>query len=139
LRDKHHLRIRGLNDIDRLWTLLYDDCLLLIRLQCARGVGFRPQPLNGISDCCLISGERLANGGVVVDIFRHHVQHLGKIHQRDECGVESLLLGGIGERRSLESRICIEPIVDVQNLLGGCGCRHNLREQGIRKQGDGGK
>jgi len=122
-----------------LRPLLYDHCLLLIRAQCAGGVGLRPQPLNGIGDCSLIDGERLTDGGVVVDILRHHVQHLRKIHQCDECWVESLLLGGIGERRSLESRICIDPIVDVQDLLWGRRCRHDLREQGIRIERDGGK
>jgi len=139
LRDKNHLRIRGLDDIDRLRTWLYDDCLLLIRAQCARGVGLRPQSLNGIGDCSLISGERLTDGGVVVDILRHHLDHLRKIHQCDKCGIEPLLLGGIGKRRSLESWIRKEPIVDVQDLLRGRGCRHDLREQGIGIERDGGK
>jgi hypothetical protein len=43
----------------------------------------------------LIGQKRLPDGGVIVHVIRHHLQHLRKIYQRDERWIESLLHGSI--------------------------------------------
>jgi len=61
-----------------------------------------------------------------VNVLRHHLQHLRKVHQRNERGIESLLLRGVGERRARQIRIGIAPVIHVQNFLRiGRGC-HDL-------------
>jgi hypothetical protein len=133
LRDVDDLRIGRLNHIDRLPPrLLQGHGLLLIAAQRARRVSLSSQALNGICDRCLIGRESVADCGVVVNMLRHHVEDLREIYERNECGVETLLLRRIGEGCSRQAGICRQPIVNVQNLLRvGCG-RHHLRQQRVR-------
>jgi hypothetical protein len=107
LRNVDDLRVGRLNHIDRLSPrLLYGHGLLLIAAQRARGVGLRSQALDGICHPCLIGREGIPDGGVVVNVLRHHVEDLREIYERDECGVETLLLRRIGEGRSRQAWIC---------------------------------
>jgi hypothetical protein len=50
-------------------------------------------------------------------VLRHHLQHLRKIHQRNERRIESLLLCRVGERRAGQPLIVLQPVIDIQNLL----------------------
>jgi hypothetical protein len=61
--------------------------------------------LNGICDCRLISREGIPDGSEVVNVLRHHVQDLRKIHECNECGVETLLLRRVGEVCSCQARV----------------------------------
>jgi hypothetical protein len=49
----------------------------------------------------------LANGREVVNVFRHHVQHVWKIHQRNKRRVETLRLRCIRKCRALQSLILL--------------------------------
>jgi hypothetical protein len=81
LRHINHLRIRRLNYIYRLTgRLLYLYLLLGITTQSARGVGLRAQALNRSRDRCLIRVKSLTDGGVIVNVRRHHVQDCRKIY-----------------------------------------------------------
>lgn len=130
--DVHDLRIGRLNHINCLPArLLHRHGLLRIAAQRPGCVGLSAQALNRIGDSCLIGREDVPDCGVVVNVLRHHVEDLRKIYECDECGVEPLLLGGIGERGPAQVRICRQPIVYVQDLLGtrrGC---HHLRQQRV--------
>jgi hypothetical protein len=64
-----------------------------------------------------MSGERLPDCGIIVDVLSHHVEHLRKVHQRDECRIESLLFCRIGERGARQAGIRLQPGVDIQDLL----------------------
>ena len=122
-----------MNYIDRLTRgLLHHHLLLRSAAQRTRRVGLSAKPLHGSGNCCLVGRKCLTDGGIVVHVLRHHLQHLRKIHQSDKRRIESLLLRRIGECRSGQSLIVLQPIVDIQNLLRiRRGCR-DLGEQGIR-------
>jgi hypothetical protein len=115
----NHLRVGRLNYVDRLaGRLLHLHLLLLIALQVPRGVRLVPQSLDRSTHCALIRRKRLPDGGVVVDVLRHHVEHVWEIYQRNKCGIKTLLFCRIGERRALQPLILLQPVRDVQNLLG---------------------
>jgi hypothetical protein len=132
LRHVHHLRIRRLNHINGLpCRLLHFNGLLRVGTERSRGIGLRTQPLNRVGHRALIRRKCLSNGGIIVDVLRHHLQNLRKIYQRNKGGIESLLLRGIGERGSCQSLVCCQPVVDIQNFLRIRRCRHDLRQQRI--------
>jgi hypothetical protein len=140
LRHINHLRCCRLDYINRLTLgLLHFNLLLLVAAQRSCGVCLGPQALNRGSDRSLIRQERLPNGGIVVDVLRHHIQHIGKIYQRDECRIELLLLRRIGERRTRQTGILLQPTIHIENLLRIGRRRRDLREQRIRVEGDWGE
>jgi hypothetical protein len=98
--------------------LLHFHFLLLSGAQRAGVVGLSPQALNRRGDRFLVSGERLPDCAIIVDVLSHHVEHLRKVHQRNECRIESLLFCSIGERRARQAGIRLQPGVDIQDLLG---------------------
>jgi hypothetical protein len=116
--------------------LLHFHLLLGITLQRPGRVSLGTQSLNRCCDCCLIRRKRLPDGGVIVDVLRHHVQHLRKICQRDKCRIEPLFLRCIGKLRAAKPGVLLQPVIRVQNFLGvgRSGC--NLRQQGIRVKCD---
>jgi hypothetical protein len=81
----------------------------------------------------------LADRRVVVHIFRHHLEDLREIGQRDKCRIESLRLRRIGERGASQVGISLQPIVHIQNFLGIRGGRGDLRQQRIRIKSDRGQ
>jgi hypothetical protein len=91
-----------LDHIDRLGSyLLYLYCLLLIALQRPRCVSLGSQPLDRGTHCSLVGRKCLTDGVEIVDVFRHHVDHVGEHHQGNKCRIKSLLLCRIGKRRAL--------------------------------------
>jgi hypothetical protein len=89
----HDLWIRRLNDNNGLASLGFlDDLQLGAAPQSPRCISLRPQSLNRVHHRSFIGRERLSDGGIVVDVLRHHVQNLREANQRDECRVEILLL-----------------------------------------------
>jgi hypothetical protein len=54
---------------------------LLIALQRSRFVRLGSQSLDRGTHSSLVSIKSLTNGGEVVDVFRHHVDHIGKHHE----------------------------------------------------------
>ena len=73
----------------------------------------------------------MADRSVVVNVLRHHVEHLRKTHKRDECRVEPLLLSSVGECSSLETLIVTDPVINIEDLLWSRRCSHDLGEEGI--------
>jgi hypothetical protein len=92
--------------------------LLLIALQVPRDVRLVPQSLDRSAHCSLIRRKRLPDGSVIVDVLRHHVEHIWEIHQRNKRGIKPLLFCRIGQCRTLQPRILLQPVRDVQNFLG---------------------
>ncbi len=131
-RNVDDLGIRGLNYVDGFaGGLLHLDLLLLSALQSAGIIGLIAQTLDGGGDGALIGGEGGANGGVVVNVIGHHGENVREICERDEGGIEALLLGGVGEGGARERRILREPVIHVQDFLRIGGGGGDLREQGI--------
>jgi hypothetical protein len=140
LRHIDYLRIRRLNDIDGLaCDLLHLNLLLLIAAQRSCGIGLGAQTLDGSSYFRLIGCHSLPNGGVVVDVVRHHLEHGREGDQSDEGRIEPLLLGGIGERGAGEVRVLRKPVGDVQNLLGVGGSRCDLGQERVGIECDRGE
>lgn len=101
MRHIDDLRIRRLNHVDGLARrLLHLNGLLRVAAQRPSGVGLRAKPLNRVGHGALITGEGFADGGIIVNVLRHHLEHLREVHQGNEGGVESLLLRGVGQRRA---------------------------------------
>jgi len=117
-----------------LWPLLHLDRLLPIRSQSARRIGLGAQSLNGIRHRRLVRHHGLPDRGIVVDVVRHHLQHIGEVHQRNEGRVEALLLRRIRQLRALQVGIVRQPVVDIQDLLRVRRRRRDLRQQRVRVQ-----
>ncbi len=132
LRHIDDLRIRRLNYIHSLaCRLLHLDRLLRIAAKRTSGIGLSPQSLNRLRHSSLISRERLSDGGVIVDVLRHHLQHLREIHQGDKCRIESLTLSRIGQRGARQTRVLLQPGIHIQDFLRICRGRSDLRQQRI--------
>ncbi len=119
------MRLGGLNDVDGLvGDLLNFDCLLLIGAEGSCGVGLAAEALDGCGDFGLVGRHCLADGGVVVDVVRHHLEDGGEGEESEEGGIEALLLGGAGESGTGEVRVVREKVGDVEDFLrvGGGGC-----------------
>jgi hypothetical protein len=104
----------------------------LIALQISGRISLRPQTLNRIRHRLLIGRHRLPDRRKVVDVIRHHLQHIRERHQRNKRRIVSLLLRGIGQGRPSKARILRQPIRDVEDLLRISRSRRNLRQQRIR-------
>ncbi len=113
----NHLWIGRLDHIDGLRTLLDNNCLLWRGLQRPRRIGLCAQPLDSFRNTCLVCRHGLTDGGIVIDIFGHHLQHARKLHQRNKCRIKSLLLRRLAELIAAQSRIVGEPVIHVQDLL----------------------
>ena len=94
------------------------------------------QALNRSGDRRLVRRKCGADGSVVVNILRHHGYDLRKIHQRHERWIESRSLRCIGERFTAEIGILQQPVIHIENFLRIGAGRGDLREQGIRIEGD---
>lgn len=117
----HDLRRGWLNYIDRLTAgLLHLNLLLLTAAQRAGVVSLIAQTLDRGRNRSLVGVEGRADGGVVVDVLRHHLQHLREVHQGNKRGVEAVLLGCVGQRCSGEPGVVGEPIIDIENFLRIC-------------------
>jgi hypothetical protein len=77
----------------------------------------------------LIGGDGRSNRGIIVDILRHHLHHLGKPSQREKSRIKPLLLGGGGQLRYGEILVLAQPVIEVQNLLRVGGSGRDLRQQ----------
>jgi hypothetical protein len=131
------LRICGLDDVDRLTRgLLHFHLILGVTAQRARGIGLGAQALNRSGNRCLVRQKCVADGGVIIDVLRHHGYDLGKIHQRDERWIKSRLLCCVGKRGAGEIGILQEPVINVENFLRIGAGSGDLRQKGIRIEGD---
>jgi hypothetical protein len=92
LRNINHLRIRRLHHHDlRAAVLLHRNRLVLIAIKHTIRIGLLPQHLYRRHHRLLIRLERRPQRRIVVYVRRHHVQHLGESHQRNESRVEAAL------------------------------------------------
>ncbi len=98
-------------------VLLHLDLLLRSTAQRTRSVGLRPQPLNRSRHLILIRRNRGPDRGIVINILRHHLHHVGKPGQGNKCRIETLLLGSSGQLRQGEVAVLRQPIIEIQNLL----------------------
>jgi hypothetical protein len=138
LRHIDHLWTGGLNRIDGLASGLLDvDLLLCIAAQRSRGICLGAQTLDGSGYLCLVGRHGFPDGRVVVYVLRHHLEDGGEGDERDEGGIEALLLGAICERRAAEVRVLREPVIDVQDLLRVGGGRRDLGEKRVGIKCDG--
>jgi len=76
----------------------------------------------------------LPNRGIVVDVLRHHLQHIGEVHQRDERRIEPLSLRSTRQLSVGQVGITRKPVGDIENLLRVRRRSRDLRQQGIRIQ-----
>lgn len=87
------------------------------------------QPLNRSSNRRLVRQKRFADGGVIVDVLRHHGYDLRKIHQRYKCWIEARRLRRVGERGPAEIGILLQPVIDVEHFLRICAGSSDLRQK----------
>jgi hypothetical protein len=59
----------------------------------------------------------LSDGGVIIHILRHHVDHFRKVNQRDKRRIESRGLRRIGECCARQVGIGLQPVIHIQNFL----------------------
>jgi len=78
----------------------------------------------------------LPDRSVIVDILRHHIQHLRKARQRDKRRIESLFLRRIGELSTRQPRVLLQPVIDIQDFLRIRRRGSDLRQQRIRVERD---
>jgi hypothetical protein len=79
LRHIDNLRIGWLNRVYGLTGGLLDiDLLLRVAAQSSRGVGLRAETLDGGGYFGLIGCDCLTDCCVVIDVFRHHLEHCWK-------------------------------------------------------------
>jgi hypothetical protein len=91
-RNVHHLRIRRLHNHHlRATVLLHRDRLVLVAIQRTRSIGLLPQRLYSRHHRLLIRLERRPQRRIVINMRRHHVQHLRKGHQRHKSRIEPTL------------------------------------------------
>ena len=137
LRNIDNLRIGRLNHHHlRGALILYLNRLLLIALECPHRISLLTEALNRIHNHPLICGERLPNGRKVVDVLRHHVEDLRKIHQRNESRIKALCLGRVGARLAAQAPILVQPAINVEDLLRIGRCCADLRQQRVGVEGD---
>jgi hypothetical protein len=136
-RNVHNLRVRrsDLNNAASL-VILHDDLLLRAAAQCSGAVGQLAQTLHRIHYRIWVRLECRSDRGVVVDILRHHREHLGKLDQRNECRIEALRLRRVGESVAAEPRILLQPVLGVENLLRIGASAGDLCQQRIRIERD---
>jgi len=131
------LRIGWLDYIDRLTRgLLHFHLILVVAAQRAGSIGLRAQTLNRSRDRRLVRRKCVADGGVVVDVLRHHGDDLGKIYQGYERWIEARRLRRVGERGAAEIGILLQPVIHVENFLRIGAGSGDLREQRIRIERD---
>jgi hypothetical protein len=94
------------------------------------------QPLNRSGNRRLVRQKRLADGGVIVDVLRHHGHDLRKIHQRYKRWIECLRLRRVGQRGAGEIGILLQPVIDVEYFLRICAGSRDLRQKRIRIESD---
>jgi hypothetical protein len=126
-----------LNHVDGLTPILLHFYLLLrSATQRAGSVGLRPQPLNRCRHLILIRHDRRPDGGIVVNVLRHHLQHLGKTDQSNKCRVEALLLGTSGQLGEGQVTVLRQPVVYVEDLLRIRGGGSDLGEKRVGVKSD---
>ena len=131
------MRTSRLDYVDRLTRgLLHFDLKLGVTAQGARGIGLGAQALNRSGNRRLVRQECVADGGVIVDILRHHGYDLRKIHERDKRWIKSRRLCRVGERGAGEIGILLQPVINIENFLRICAGGGDLREKGIRIESD---
>ncbi len=93
------------------------DVLVFIGVERTPGKGVLTQCLNRRHHRLLVGLERLTQRGIIIQILRHHIQHCGKIHQRDEGRIEALLLRRIRQCLRIQVAIAPHPHVHIMDLL----------------------
>jgi hypothetical protein len=73
----------------------------------------------------------MPNGGIIVDVLRHHLQHLRKIYQCDKRGIESLLLRRVRQLSPVQIKVLLQPVINIKNLLRIRRSSSDLRQQRI--------
>jgi hypothetical protein len=135
LRNINYLRVRRLHDHHlRAPVLLHRNRLVLIAIQRTRSIGLLPQRLYGRHHRLLIRLKSSPQRRIVINVRRHHVQHLRKGYQRHKSRIEPTLQSGILQRLPLQPRVLLHPVICIDDLLGISRCRANLRQQRIRIQ-----
>jgi hypothetical protein len=84
----------------------------------------------------LIRSNRGPDSGIIVNILRHHRDHIRKPGQGNECRIETLLLGSSGQLSERLVTVLGQPIIEIQNLLGIGRSGSDLGQKGIRVEGD---
>jgi hypothetical protein len=129
LRNINHLRIRRLHNHNlRAAVLLHRNRLVLIAIQRARSISLLPQRLYRRHHRLLIRLERSPQCRIVINMRRHHVQHLRKGHQRHKSWIKPTLQSRILQRLPLQPLVLLHPVIRIDNLLGISRRRTDLRQ-----------
>jgi hypothetical protein len=129
LRHIHHLGIHRLNRIVR--TRLHLNLLLRRAAQRPRVIRLCPQPLDRLRNHILVGQHGRTNGGIVVDVLRHHLHHRRESRQRDKGRIEPLLLRPRRQLRQGFIAVLRQPVIEVENLLRIGSSRGDLCQKGI--------
>jgi len=137
-RDVNHLRVGRLYD-NHLLTIgggLGFDLLLGCCLQIAGCQRLGAQSLDRIENGFLVGSVRLAERLRPIRLLGHHLDHLGKRRQRDVWRIEAGLQCSVLEFAPLQSGIFSHPGGKRLDRINIRGSRQNLKDEGIRVQGN---
>ena len=137
-RDVNHLRVGRLYD-NHLLTIgggLGFDLLLGCCLQIAGCQRLGAQSLDRIENGFLVGSVRLAERLRPIRLLGHHLDHLGKGRQRDVWRIEAGLHCSVLEFAPLQSGIFSHPGGKRLDRINIRGSRQNLKDEGIRVQGN---
>src|SRR5579864_4334745 len=137
-RDIHHRWIRR-HDFNHGLAIVSrgNHVFLRRRRQFARLLGALPHTLYCIHHVLLLCKKRVAQIGRPRDVVIQPLQNIGKHYQSLNARVPILLLRGLGECRSVEAGITLEPLISLHYFQWIRTGYHDLAEQRVRIQRDG--
>src|SRR6266849_3080169 len=120
-----------------------DDCvalscylLLFIAIQVAGLAGLLTHGLDGVRHCLLLIGVCVAKRGSPREVLVHVFKNRGKLGDGLHTRVPGLFVDFLCQFFTLEIGMTLNPTVRLDNLRGIGGGGENLRNEGVRVQGD---
>ena len=132
-RHVDHLRIGRFND-DGVRLSRY--LLLFIAIQVAGLVSLLTHGLDGIRHFLLLIGVCVAKRGSPREVLVHVFKNRGKLRESLYARVPGLFVDFLCQLFTLEFGMALHPAVGLDNLGGIGGSGENLRNEGVRVQGD---
>ena len=126
----HNLWIGRLNH-DDLRRLLHDSHLGR-GLEIAGGLGFRAQGLDGCHDLSLLIVKGLSQRGSPGEIVRQIGENRGKLRERLDARIPRLLVHGLHQGASRQTRVLRHPVLRDRNLVRKRRRREDLGHERIR-------
>src|SRR5712664_4920435 len=132
-RHVDHLRVGRFDDDG---VALSGYLLLFVAIQMASLASLLTHGLDGIGHILRLAGIGLAKGGRPGEVLVHVFKNRGELRKGFYARIPGLFVDFFGQLFTLEVRMGLHPAIRLDNLgwIGGSG--ENLRNEGVRVQGD---